>query len=139
MLPFDPDFSVLEKFLFPDRNNLLQAIDRIFTGIERCLAVWGRDDDGDAGLSNIHMPKPVDNRDAADIPGFAHEFSDLFHLRERHGFVSFVFEVARSLSLGVVSDDTLENAKGAVFGPEDQVGDVASVDRFTGKAIDLAR
>src|SRR5262245_55458398 len=74
---FDPNLAVLEEFLLPDGNDLLQFVDSIVTGIKSGSPMRRRHDHGDAGFADLHMPQPMDDRDSSNIPGLAHEYPDL--------------------------------------------------------------
>src|SRR5688572_11643524 len=114
-LSLNPYFPILEELLLPDRDNLLQPVDRILARVERRAAVRRRDDDRDTRLANVHMAEPVNDRDTADIPRGPHELSNFLHGLERHRLVGFILEIACRLPLGVVPHDTFEDTQSAIL------------------------
>src|SRR5688572_5668511 len=114
-LSFNPYFPILEELLLPDRDNLLQPVDRILARVERRSAVRRRDDDRDTRLANVHMTEAVNNRDAPDVPGGPHELSNFLHGLERHRLVGFILQISRRLPLGVVPHDTFEDTQRAIL------------------------
>src|SRR5205823_12590 len=103
---FDPDFAVFEIFFFPDGNDFFELVDRVVAGVEGGAAVGGRDDDSDAGFADVEMPEAVDHGNAVDVPGLAHENTDLLEFPESHRLVRLINEMQGALTLGIVPDDT---------------------------------
>src|SRR3990172_317073 len=91
----DPHLPVLEVFLLPDGDGLLQAVDGEAAGLEGLGPVGRRHGDDDAGLPDLEPPDPVRPRDRfharpagvdhlADLPhlGFGRRRGGLFRRRE---------------------------------------------------------
>src|SRR6266581_1080125 len=75
-LSFDPDFSVLEEFLLPNRNHFLELVDGVVAGIEGGAPMCGGDDDRDAGFSDVEAAEPMNHRNTVDIPGLTDKDAD---------------------------------------------------------------
>src|SRR6058998_2587773 len=82
-----PHGAVLEVLLLPDGNDLLEAVDRVVTRVERGSTVPGGDDDGDAGLTDFEPPQAMDHADAVDRKLRLQLPPDLLHFSHRHGLV----------------------------------------------------
>src|SRR5262245_15468860 len=78
-LSFDPDLAIREVFFFPDRNQLLQAVDAFERRVECGLPVSGSDDHGDAGLADQQASQTVHHSDALDGIGERDLHADLGH------------------------------------------------------------
>src|ERR1700730_6673869 len=103
LLVLHPHRSVLEVLLFPDRDDLLQAIDRVVAGFE-CDLAMGRGYYYDkARFFYLDAAKTMNDTDAVDWPALVHLTPDLFHRPKRHRFVPFIFEVERPAAFGVVA------------------------------------
>src|SRR4051794_37837468 len=87
-LSLNPDFPIFEKFLLPDGNDLLEFVDGVLAGRERCTTVGGSNNDRNAGLSNFEAAKSVHDSNGIDLPRLANKHPDFFHLGERHCLVS---------------------------------------------------
>src|SRR3970282_906383 len=51
-LALDPDLAALPDLLLPDRDDLLEAVDQVVTGLERLLAVRRGDGDEEGRLAD---------------------------------------------------------------------------------------
>jgi hypothetical protein len=68
MAAFDPDFAVFVKFLFPDRDDLLDRVDRKTACVE-CRAAVGRGDhDNGAAFPDFHVSQPAHDYYVPDEP-----------------------------------------------------------------------
>ena len=135
---FDPDFAVFEEFLLPDGNDFLEFVDGVMAGVERGTAMGGSDDDGDAGFADIQMAETVDDGNAADLPGLANEYADLFELLQSHRLVTLVHKMQRPLPFRIVPNDAFENANRAIFGTKHFARDLLRIDRIARDLIQLA-
>src|SRR5579875_708204 len=97
-LASDPQLAALEVLLFPDRNDLLDAIDREPTRLEGFAAMGRRDRDCDRGLTDIDAADTMGNCDTHDRETFACGARNLAHLAERHRLVGFVLEPRHAAS-----------------------------------------
>src|SRR4029453_5553026 len=98
LLAFHPDFSVFEKFLFPDWNDPFEFVYPLLPGIERGSAMCGCNDPGHAGFSNLHVAQPMDDGERSNIPGLPDKNSYLFQFFQRHRLVGFVHEMQRTFA-----------------------------------------
>src|SRR5438270_3299802 len=93
--PFDPYRPVLEVFFLPDRNNLLQTIDRVVASLEGHLAVSRGHDDYYTRFGYLNPAKTMNDPHSIDGPALLYLTPDLFHRANRHWLVAFVFKVNR--------------------------------------------
>src|SRR5204863_107158 len=61
----DPLLAACVDLLLPQRNRLLERVDRLAAGRERCRPVRRRDGDDDARLADLYAADPVMDRDLA--------------------------------------------------------------------------
>src|SRR5437899_3252821 len=99
LLVLHPNRSILEVLLLPDRDDLLQAIDRVVAGFECDLAMGGCYDYDDARFCYVDAPKSMDDTETVDWPALMHLTPDQFHRPKRHWLVPFIFEVECSVAL----------------------------------------
>ena len=109
-MPFDPDFPVLEEFLLPDWDNLLQTVDRIVTGIEGRTPVRSSNDDNHGSLSDLETAQPVNNADGTNFPNLVNEKANLFELPEGHLLIGLIDEVEGCTTFRVIPNDSLKDA-----------------------------
>src|SRR3972149_11140509 len=83
-LPLDPDRAALPDLLLPDRDDLLEAVDEVVTGLERLPAVRRGDGDEKRRLPDLQTAGAVLHRDAGDRPAGHRLPGDLPHPPRRH-------------------------------------------------------
>src|SRR5918911_4928318 len=79
VLPADPLRAVAPDLLFPDRHDLLEAIDGVLAGGEGFGAVRRGDGDHHRRLADLQDAGAVDDGDAADLPAGLDFVADLGH------------------------------------------------------------
>src|SRR2546428_1990639 len=62
----DPLLAAFVELLLPERDRLLQCVDRLTAGVERGRAVRGGDRDHDARLADLYAADAVVDRDPAE-------------------------------------------------------------------------
>src|SRR6266511_3661834 len=89
----DPLLAALVHLLLPERDSLLERIDRVLACGEGVLAVWRGDGDHDGGLADLDAAGTVVDRDLADVVPSLQLVGDLGHDVLRHFLVCVVIEV----------------------------------------------
>ncbi len=115
-LAIGPDGAVLEVFFLPDGHGAFQSINEPAAGFESGGAVGRGDHNGDAGLADLQTAEAVHEGNIADGKFRQRLLRQQFHLFERHFRISFVIQVERAATAGVVADYSLENYGSAVVG-----------------------
>src|SRR5260370_11897506 len=100
---FDPDLSVGEMLLLPDRNQALQAIDTLQGGGEGRFTVGGGDDNGHAGFTDLEASQTMDHRDAANLEGASDVVSEFGHHLHCHRLITFIVKETGRAAFGVVT------------------------------------
>src|ERR687886_1959602 len=75
----DPLLSPFVDLLLPERDGLLQAVDRVPAGGERVVAMRSRDGDRDARLADPHQADAMVDRDLAEVVARLQIGGDLGH------------------------------------------------------------
>src|SRR5271154_918920 len=125
-----PDGASGEVFLFPDGNGTLQRVNCITASVESGTAVRGADGDEYAGFANLEAAKPMDDREAMNLKFGANLRANFAHFSERHGLISFVFEIERLLPTKIVAHESVEHYKGAVFRSFQRIDDFGRANRI---------
>src|SRR5256885_17134696 len=89
----DPFLPTLVRFLLPERDVLLERVDRLLARSEGILAVRRRNGDHDARLADLHATRPVVDRDLAHVVARLQPLGDLRHDLLGHLLVRLVVEV----------------------------------------------
>ena len=91
--PADPLFAALVDLFLPERDALLQLVDRVLARGERVLAVRGGDGDHDGGLADRDASDTVMDGDGGQLVPSVQPVCDLGHHLFRHSLIRFVVEV----------------------------------------------
>src|SRR5216684_3814579 len=113
---FGPDSAVLEILLFPDGHGFLEGVNGKAASVEGGAAMRRTDSDEDAGFADFEASEAVDHGEAMNGKVAANPRADITHRGEGHRFVSFVLEIERGASGGMIADNAVEDDHGAVFG-----------------------
>src|SRR5580704_6272607 len=106
-LSFDPDLTIREVLLLPDRNQPLQAVDPFKRRIECRTPVRSRGDDHHARFADLHCAQAVHHGDAADGEFTGNQPADFRHFADRHSFVAFIIQTKSLATSGIVTDYAL--------------------------------
>src|SRR6185312_15766972 len=128
----DPGFAVDVEFLFPDRYDLLDPLDRVATGVERLGPMRGSDRNPDTHLADGETSYPVMDCDSLDIPPLADLGTDLRQRLFGGRFVRLVFENENAPTARVVSHAAGERRDGPGARAGNQVAECLHVDRLLG-------
>src|SRR5436189_1458814 len=89
----DPFLAACVDLLLPQRNRLLERVDRLAAGLERCRPVRCRDGDDDARLADLYAADPVVDRDLAQPVRRGQPGGELTQHRRGHLLERLVVEV----------------------------------------------
>ena len=118
-----PDGAVGEKLLFPDGDGFLEGVNCVAAGIESGGAMRRADRDENAGFADFKASQAVDHGYAIDGVSGVEVSGDFLHFGQRHGFVSFVFEIERGAAVRMIADATVEGGDSTVTIGADLAGD----------------
>src|SRR3990172_4398147 len=114
-LALDPDLAALPYLLLPDRDGLLEPVDKVVAGLERRLAVRRGDGDEKRRLADLQAARAVLHSDAGDRPAGHRLLGDLSHHPRRHLRVGVVLQVEEAAAPAVVPDDAQKHGYGAAL------------------------
>src|SRR2546423_13985274 len=97
----DPLLAALVGLLLPERDALLERVDRVLARGERVLTVRGGDRDHDARLADLDSPRAVMDGDLAEVVALLEFRGDLGHHLLRHLLVRLVVEVQHGMAAGL--------------------------------------
>src|SRR6266571_2278768 len=86
----DPLLAALVDLLLPQRDGLLERVDRLAEGCQSVGSVRGRNGDRDARLPDLDPPEAVADGDSAEVVPLAEPGGDLAHDVLRHLGVGLV-------------------------------------------------
>ena len=86
-----------------------------------------------------NSPQAVNHRDAADRMGTRDFGADLGHHPQRHGLVTFVFEIARRPALGVVARYAFEINECTVLAAQELAGDGCAINGIACESEEISR
>src|SRR4051812_46335953 len=89
----DPFLAAGVELLLPERDRLLQGVDRLAACVERSSPMGRRDSDDDACLSDLHPAYAVMNRDARQAVLRCQFVAEAHEHRFRHLLECLVFEI----------------------------------------------
>src|SRR4051794_22591312 len=112
MLAPQPGSSIHIVLLLPDRDDLLDALDRISARLECGGAVSRSDANDDAGLAHRERADSVDDGDVGDSPTVPDLIADLRHAKLGGRRIRFVFEMRHGSTTAVVSHGPDERRDG---------------------------
>ncbi len=132
-IALSPDGTILEEFLFPDRDCLLEGVDKPAARIEGGGAVGGCDSNENTGFTDLETTKAMNEDEIADgkirkSPGGKH-----LHLGKRHVRIGVVKKVKGAAALAVVADDAVEEDNGSVFAAPKRLSARSYVDGVVSK------
>src|ERR1035437_2733955 len=134
---FCPNGAIRKEFLFPDRDNLLEAVDGILAGLERGPPMFGRDDDGHAGFPNFKAAQTMNHGDAINRKLLLRLGPQLFHLANGHGLVRLIFQIERGAAVRMVAHKPFENHHSTVARGPQRLRQIGSGNRIARDAIEI--
>lgn len=96
--------AVFPVLLFPDGRVVLEGVDSELTGGEGFCAMGATNRDENADFTDDELAGAVVNDNVADVgPSDADLLGDLLEDRDRHRFVSLIFECDNPLPVGLIA------------------------------------